>query len=78
MTTTTIVTTDACSRVVLPGGQQRSAGIVTEEGIRVVTSVPGRHPYRVFWSRDGGGQARIEAANGSRSGQASGELTHDS
>lgn len=54
---------DVCERDLTSPGemQQRSAGIVTEEGIRFVTSVPWHPPDKVFWSRDTGGQARIEA-----------------
>ncbi len=36
----------------------RSGAIRTIQGVRLVTSVPGRFPMKVFWSTDG---PRIEA-----------------
>ena len=38
--------------------QSRSSAITTEQGIRFRYAVPGRSPYKVFWSSDG---PRIEA-----------------
>ncbi len=35
-----------------------AAAINTEQGIRMRSAVPGRHPYKVFWSTAG---PRIEA-----------------
>lgn len=42
-----------------PGwARERSAAITTRNGIRFRYAVPGREPYKVFWSSDG---PRIEA-----------------
>jgi len=38
--------------------QFMSTAIRTDQGIRLRLPVPGRHPYKVFWSSDG---PRIEA-----------------
>ena len=38
--------------------QSMSAAIRTDHGIRFRFAVPGRHPYKVFWSSEG---PRIEA-----------------
>jgi len=38
--------------------QSTSSAIRTGQGIRLRLPVPGRHPYKVFWSSDG---PRIEA-----------------
>lgn len=38
--------------------RESAAAINTTEGIRMRTSVPGRHPFKVFWRTDG---PRIEA-----------------
>ncbi len=40
------------------GSQSMSAAIQTVDGIVFRLAVPGRHPYKVFWSSDG---PRIEA-----------------
>ncbi len=42
-----------------PGrAQSMSAAVQTEHGIVFRLAVPGRHPYKVFWSSDG---PRVEA-----------------
>jgi hypothetical protein len=38
--------------------QSRSSAITTKEGICFLLSVPGHHPYKVFWTSGG---PRIEA-----------------
>lgn len=38
--------------------QSLSSALTTKEGIRFRLSVPGRHPYKVFWTSSG---PRIEA-----------------
>ena len=38
--------------------QSMSSAIRTDQGIRLRIAVPGRHPYKVFWSTDG---PRVEA-----------------
>ncbi len=38
--------------------QSRSSALTTSDGIRFRLAVPGRHPYKVFWSSEG---PRIEA-----------------
>lgn len=51
---------DACELIFrLPGqAQSLSTAVNTAEGIRMRLPVPGRAPYKVFWSTDG---PRIEA-----------------
>ena len=38
--------------------QSMSSAIRTEQGIRLRLAVPGRHPYKVFWTTNG---PRVEA-----------------
>jgi hypothetical protein len=38
--------------------QSLSSGLTTKDGIRFRLAVPGRHPYKVFWTSNG---PRIEA-----------------
>ncbi len=51
---------DVCEFVLADPGaaQARSSALTTAGGIRFRLAVPGRHPYKVFWSSDG---PRIEA-----------------